>query len=84
MPDSSSYTQYNTNPQTLLTQHAMVYMAWYEAAVVVYVFAAALCIGYWFFRNRIVLGAAVTVTIAGMQPPQRAMQTSRSTQARMM
>lgn len=65
MPDTS-YTQYNTNAQTLLNHHAMLYLGWYEAAVVIYVFAAAVFIGYWFFRNRVVLGAALTLTVAGL------------------
>ncbi|GAC1394150.1 MAG: c-type cytochrome biogenesis protein CcsB [Vulcanimicrobiaceae bacterium] len=65
MPDTS-YSQYNTNAQAILTHHAQLYMAWYEAAVVVYVFAAAVFVAYWFFRNRFVLSAAVTLTVVGL------------------
>ncbi len=66
MPETNPYSQYNTNTQALLSHEAMIYMGWYDAAVALYAFAAAVFIGYWFFRNRYVLGAALTLTVAGL------------------
>lgn len=66
MPQGNEYTQYNANLQAALTQHGMQYMAWYDAAVVLYALAIAVFVGYWFFRNRVVLGAALLFTVAGL------------------
>ena len=65
MPENA-YTQYNTNVQALATAHVAQYMAWYEAAVVLYAFAAVVFVGYWFFRSRAMLGVALALTVAGL------------------
>ncbi len=63
---SDSYTQYNTNVQAIATAHVTQYMGWYETAVVLYALAAAVFIGYWFFRSWPVLAAALGLTVFGL------------------
>lgn len=66
MPQGNEYTQYNANLQAAMTQHAAQYMAWYDAAVVLYALAIAVFVGYWFFRTRPVLAAGLFFTVAGL------------------
>ena len=66
MPQSDQYTQYNANVQATMTQHALQYMGWYEAAVILYALAMAVFVGYWFFRSRGVLGTALLLTTGGL------------------
>jgi len=66
MPQGNEYTQYNANLQATMTQHAMQYMAWYDAAVVLYALAIAGFVAYWFFRSRGVLGVGLLFTVAGL------------------
>ena len=65
MPDSGNYSQYNSNAAALLNAHAIQYMEWYLAAVIIYVFTFAVFVGWWFFQNRVVLGAGVVVGVGG-------------------
>src|ERR1700674_551777 len=64
MPDS--YSQYNTNAAGLMDAHVAAYMAWYEAAVVLYLIAAIVFAGYWFFRNWTPLGAGIVFALLGI------------------
>lgn len=66
MPNSDLYSQYNHNFGVSMTQHTLQYMGWYEAAVVVYILAAVVFVGYWFFRSNAVLGIAITLSVAGL------------------
>jgi len=66
MPNSGLYSQYNTNEQASITAHTLQYMGWYEAAVVVYILAAAAFLAYWFFRSNAVLGTAIALSLAGL------------------
>ncbi|HKW45234.1 MAG TPA: c-type cytochrome biogenesis protein CcsB [Candidatus Eremiobacteraceae bacterium] len=66
MPDSGNYSQYNSNAAAMLNAHSHQYMEWYLAAVIVYVFAFAVFIGWWFFQNRVVLGAGAVLAVAGV------------------
>ena len=66
MPQGNEYTQYNANLQAAMTQHSMQYMAWYDAAVVLYALAIAGFVAYWFFRSRGVLGVGLLFTVAGL------------------
>ncbi len=66
MPNNGLYQQYNANVQASMTQHTLQYMGWYEAAVVLYILAAAVFVGYWFFRSNAVLGAAIAISIGGL------------------
>lgn len=61
-----NYTQYNTNAQGLLDAHTAAYMAWYHVAIVLYVFAAAIFIGYWFFQNRAVVWGGAAFAVGGL------------------
>lgn len=63
MPD---YSQYNTNAQAFLDAQTAAYMAWYHVAIVLYVFAAAAFIAYWFFQNRGVTITGVVFASAGL------------------
>ncbi len=49
-----------------MTAHSLQYMEWYLAAVIIYVFTFAVFIGWWFFQNRVVLGAGITLAVAGV------------------
>lgn len=60
------YSQYNANVQAAMSQHTLLYMGWYEAAVVIYILAAAVFLGYLFFRARAVLAFAIALTVAGL------------------
>lgn len=62
----NAYTQYNTNVQSAATAHMLQYMGWYEAAVALYILAAAVFVGYWFFRSRSVLGFGLFLIFAGL------------------
>jgi cytochrome c-type biogenesis protein CcsB len=62
MPD---YTQYNTNAQAVMDAHVAAYMAWYHAAIVLYVLGAAVFVVFWFFRNRPVIWAGAVLAGAG-------------------
>src|SRR5450432_1455056 len=64
MPDSN-YSQYNSNAAAAMTAHSLQYMEWYLAAVIIYVFAFAVFIGWWFFQNRVVLFAGVSLAVGG-------------------
>jgi len=66
MPDNNQYTQYNANVQAAMTQHALQYLGWYDAAVILYAIAFAVFVGYWFFRNRAILGFGLLLTVAGL------------------
>jgi len=66
MPEGNQYTQYNANLQAALTQHALQYMGWYEAAVALYALAIAAFVVYWFFRSRGVLAIALLLTSGGL------------------
>jgi cytochrome c-type biogenesis protein CcsB len=61
-----NYTQYNTNAAGIIDAHVAQYMAWYDAAVVLYVLAAAIFIAYWFFRNRATVLGGVAFSAAGL------------------
>jgi cytochrome c-type biogenesis protein CcsB len=60
------YSQYNANVAAAANQHVLAYMAWYDAAVVLYVLTAALFLAYWFFRSGWVLGLAIAGSVAGL------------------
>lgn len=66
MPEATPYTQYNTNTTAALNAHALVYLHWYQAAVLIYALAAAVFVGYWFFSNRPVLRAGIGLCLAGL------------------
>jgi cytochrome c-type biogenesis protein CcsB len=66
MPEGNQYTQYNANVQALLSQHALLYMGWYEAAVALYALAVAAFVVYWFFRARGVLAVGLFLTSGGL------------------
>ena len=66
MPDNNQYTQYNANVQAAMTQHTLQYMAWYDAAVVLYALAIAVFVVYWFFRSRAVLRFGLLLSVAGL------------------
>ncbi|HEV2037597.1 MAG TPA: cytochrome c biogenesis protein CcsA, partial [Candidatus Eremiobacteraceae bacterium] len=66
MPENNQYTQYNVNVQAAMSQHAMQYMVWYDAAVVLYAFALVVFVVYWFFRNRAVLSTGLLLVVAGL------------------
>lgn len=66
MPDTTPYTQYNTNVAAVANAHVAAYMAWYEAAVILYIFAAAGFLIYWFVRNWMVLGVGITFAVLGI------------------
>jgi cytochrome c-type biogenesis protein CcsB len=60
------YSQYNANVQATATQHVLQYMGWYNAALILYILAAAVFVAYWFFRNNWVLVVALTSCVAGL------------------
>jgi len=62
----SSYTQYNTNAAAIMDAHVAAYMAWYEAAVVLYAIAVLVFAAYWFFRSWTPLGAGVVFASLGI------------------
>ncbi len=62
----NSYSQYNTNVTALMDAHTAAYMAWYEAAVVLYLVAALVFAGYWFFRSWTPLGAGIVLASLGI------------------
>ena len=62
----SSYTQYNTNAAAIGSAHVAAYMAWYEAAVVLYLIAAIVFAGYWFWRTWTPLGAGIVFASLGI------------------
>ena len=66
MPSPVPYTQYNTNAAAAANAHVVQYMSWYEGAVLLYLVAAIVFLGWWFFRQREVLGAAVLMSVAGL------------------
>ncbi len=66
MPDGGAYSQYNSNAAAALSAHAVQYMDWYLAAVIIYVFAFAVFVGWLFFRNRAVLFGGVALAVAGV------------------
>lgn len=49
-----------------MSQHALQYLGWYDAAVALYALAVAVFVAYWFFRSRGVLVAALALTVAGL------------------
>lgn len=62
----NSYTQYNTNAASLMDPHVLVYTAWYEAAVVLYLVAALVFAVYWFVRSWAPLGAGIVLASLGI------------------
>lgn len=60
------YSQYNTNQQAAMTQHTLQYMGWYEAAIVLYILAAAVFLGYWFFRSKAIVTFGIAFCVAGL------------------
>jgi len=65
MPDSTPYTQYNTNAIAALNAHTAAYLHWYEAAVILYIFGAIAFVAWWFFRGRAPLVAGIALAIVG-------------------
>ena len=66
MPMPDSYSQYNTNAASLIDAHVAAYMSWYEAAVVLYLVAALVFAGYWFFRSWTPIGAGIVLASLGI------------------
>jgi len=62
----NAYMRYNTNVAAVATAHVVQYMAWYEAAVVLYILAAIAFVVYWFFQSRLVVGIGIGFSVAGL------------------
>lgn len=49
-----------------MDKHVAAYMSFYEAAVVLYLIAAIVFAGYWFFRNWTPIGAGIVFAVLGI------------------
>lgn len=65
MPETTPYSQYNTNAVAVLNAQTAAYLHWYEAAVVLYIVCTIAFVAYWFFRGRPLLAAGIALAIAG-------------------
>jgi cytochrome c-type biogenesis protein CcsB len=66
MPQTSPYTQYNSNLAAAMNAHVAQYMSWYEAAVIIYALALAVFVANWFFALRSLRAAAIGLSCAGL------------------
>ncbi|MDQ2816841.1 MAG: c-type cytochrome biogenesis protein CcsB [Candidatus Eremiobacteraeota bacterium] len=66
MPETNPYSQYNTNAAALMNAHVAGYMAWYQAAVIIYALAAIAFLAYWAFAGRLTIRVGFGLAAAGL------------------